>query len=55
MYINTWPSCSKLTMSLFNLSLKLLSLNMVYMLICLLKKCELLLATHIFSAKITVN
>ena len=34
------PSCSKLTMSLVNVSLKLLSLNMAYMLIFLLKKCE---------------
>ena len=33
-------SCSKLTMSLVNVSLKLWSLNMAYMLIFLLKKCE---------------
>ena len=37
-------SCSKLTMSLVNLSLKLSSLNIGYMLIILLKKkCEKLL------------
>ena len=36
----SWPSCSKLTMSLVNVSLKLWSLNMAYMLIFLLKKCE---------------
>ena len=36
----TGPSCSKLTMSLVNLSLKLWSLNMAYVLTFLLKKCE---------------
>ena len=34
------PSCSKLTMLLVNILLKLYSLNMAYMLIFLLKKCE---------------
>ena len=33
-------SCSKLTMSLVNVSLKIWSFNMAYMLIFLLKKCE---------------
>ena len=44
-------SCSKLTMSLINVSLKLWSLNMTCMLNFLLKN----VSTHIFSAKITVN
>ena len=44
-------SCSKLPMSLFNILLKLWSLNMAYNLIFVLKKC----ATHIFSAKIPLN
>ena len=35
-----WPTCLKLTMSLVNASVKLWSLNMAYMLIFLLKKCE---------------
>ena len=35
-----WLSCSKLTMLLVNISLKLWLLNMAYMLIRLLKKCE---------------
>ena len=34
------PSCSKLTMSVVNISLKLWSLNMAYTLIFLLKNCE---------------
>ena len=34
------PSCSKLTMSLVNILLKLRSLNVAYTLIFLLKKCE---------------
>ena len=37
------PSCSKLIMSLVNVSLKLWSLNMAFILLFLLKKCELLL------------
>ena len=37
---STGPSCSKLTMSLVNVSLKLWSLHMAYMLIFLLKKCS---------------
>ena len=37
---NSGSSCSKLTMSLVNVSLNLWSLNMAYMLIFLLKKCE---------------
>ena len=34
------PSCSKLTMSLVSVSLKLCSLNMIYTIVFLLKKCE---------------
>ena len=49
------PSCSKLTMSLVNVSLKFWSLNMAYTLIFLLKKMWVAFAfakaTHIFSAK----
>ena len=37
---NSGPSCSKLMMSLVNISLKLWSLNMAYTLIFLLKKCS---------------
>ena len=51
--ITSGPSCSKLTMSLVNVSLKLLSLNMAYMLIFLLKKMWVAFAfakaTHIFQ------
>ena len=51
------PSCSKLTMLLFNVSLKLWSLNMAYMLIFLLKKLWVAFAfakaTHIVSAENT--
>ena len=36
----TGSSCSKLTMLLLNISLNLWSLNMAYMLLFLLKKCE---------------
>ena len=51
------PSCSKLMMSLVNVSLKLWSLNMAYMLIFLLKKMWVAFAfakaTHIFFSKNT--
>ena len=47
------PSCSKLTMSLFNISLKLLSLNMAYTPIFLLKNvssfCICKSYSHFFS------
>ena len=51
------PSCSKLKMLIVNGLLKLLSLNMAYMLIFLLKKnvssfCK---SYSLFSAKIPVN
>ena len=49
----SWSSCSKLTMSLVNLSLKLWSLNMAYALIFLLKKI-VSSYSHFFS-KIPVN
>ena len=53
----TGSSCSKLTMSLVNVSLKLWSLNMAYTLIFLLKKMwvafALAKATHIFFSKNT--
>ena len=39
-YCTPGPSCSKLRMSLVNVLSNLLSLNMAYMLIFLLKKCE---------------
>ena len=43
------PSSSKLTMLLVNISLKLCSLNMTYMLIFLLKKCDLEKLISLFS------
>ena len=43
------PRCSKLTMSLVNASLELLILNTAYMLIFLLKKCDLQNYSHFFS------
>ena len=43
------PSCSKLTMSLVNISLKLWSLNMAYTLIFLLKKKKCNSYPHFFS------
>ena len=53
------PSCSKIIMSLVNVSLKLWSLNTAHTLIFLLKKMWVAFAfakaTHIFSAKIPVN
>ena len=49
------PSCSKLTMSLVNVSLKIWSLSMAHMLIFLLKKMWVAFAfakaTHIFKQK----
>ena len=52
------PSCSKLTMSLVNVWLKLWSLYMAYMLIFLLQTVSAFAfakASHIFSAKIPIN
>ena len=55
----TGPSCSKLTISLVNISFKLRSLNIAYTLTFLLKKMWVAFAfakaTHIFSAKVPVN
>ena len=48
------PSCSKLTMSLVNVLLKLWSLNMPYMLIFFAEKFKYLVS-HIFSEKVLVN
>ena len=54
------PSCSKLTMSLVNISVKCWSLNMAYTLICFAEKnvssfCKCKSYSHFFSAKIPVN
>ena len=51
-FLQSGPNCLKLTMALVNASLKLWSLNMAYMLICLLKKMWVVFvlpnATYIF-------
>ena len=48
--LEPWPSCSKLRMSLVNVSLKFLSLNMQNTLIYLLKKMWVAFACHIIFA-----
>ena len=51
---NSWPDCSKLTMSQVNISLKFQTLISEICQYFLLKKCEKLLHFHIFSTKISV-
>ena len=50
-FIFSGPSCSKITMSLVNVSLKLRSLNMAYTLIFLLKQCDLQKLLTFFQQK----